>query len=117
MTTENASWLVIALGLIGANLPFFNSRLLCLFPASAKSLWVRLAELLVWYGIVGACGFAFEGALGNRFSQGWQFYAITLCLFLVFAFPGFVWRYLLRRQVIKRPETEALMQREPQHGG
>jgi hypothetical protein len=29
--------------------------------------------------------------------QGWQFYATTGALFIVFAFPGFVWRYLWRK--------------------
>ena len=34
---------------------------------------------------------------GQIAAQGWEFYAITAALFLTFAFPGFVWRYLLRR--------------------
>ena len=44
-----------------------------------------------------ALGFAFESTLGNRFSQTWEFYAITLSLFLVLAYPGFVYRYLFKR--------------------
>src|SRR3546814_14582932 len=32
-----------------------------------------------------ALGFAFEAALGNPFAQGWEFYAITLSLYLVLA--------------------------------
>ena len=47
--------------------------------------------------IAGALGFAFESALGNRFSQTWEFYAITLSLYLVLAYPGFVYRYLFKR--------------------
>jgi hypothetical protein len=35
--------------------------------------------------------------IGNVFTQRWEFYAITLSLFVVMAFPGFVFRYLLRR--------------------
>jgi hypothetical protein len=27
----------------------------------------------------------------------WQFYAVTVCLYLVLGFPGFVHRYLRRR--------------------
>ncbi len=34
--------------------------------------------------------------LGNRFRQGWEFYAITLCLYVVLGYPGFVYRYLCR---------------------
>ena len=62
-----------------------------------KSFFVRLLELMVFYCIVGALGFAFEVNMGNRFAQGWEFYAITFSLFLVLGYPGFVYRYLLRR--------------------
>lgn len=63
-----------------------------------KSFLVRLIELLVFYGLVGVLGFAFELNLGNVFAQTWQFYAITLCLFVVLGYPGFVLKYLLRRR-------------------
>ncbi|WP_439652087.1 DUF2818 family protein [Paracandidimonas lactea] len=62
-----------------------------------KSFFARLVEALVFYGLVGVLGFALEGNLGNRFAQTWEFYAITLSLFLVLGYPGFVFRYLLRR--------------------
>ena len=62
-----------------------------------KSFLVRLIELLVFYALVGVLGFAFEINIGNAFSQDWSFYAITLSLFLVLGYPGFVFRYLLRR--------------------
>ena len=63
-----------------------------------KSVFVRLIEVLVFYGLVGVLGFALEASLGNRFPQGWEFYAITLSLFLVLGYPGFVWRYLMKRR-------------------
>jgi hypothetical protein len=47
--------------------------------------------------LIGAVGFTFERMIGNVFAQRWEFYATTLTLFLVMAFPGFVLRYLLRR--------------------
>ena len=28
--------------------------------------------------------------------QGWEFYAVTGALFIVLAFPGFTWRYLMK---------------------
>lgn len=61
-----------------------------------KSFFVRLIELLVFYGFTGALGFALELNMGNRFSQGWEFYAITFSLFVVLGYPGFVYRYLMR---------------------
>ena len=30
--------------------------------------------------------------------QGWEFYAVTGALFLVLAFPGFTWRYLMKHR-------------------
>lgn len=61
-----------------------------------KSFFARLLELLVFYGLVGMLGFAFEANIGNPFSQTWEFYSITLCLYLVLGYPGFVYRYLMR---------------------
>jgi hypothetical protein len=39
-----------------------------------------------------------EARAGNVFVQGWQFYAVTFSLFLVFAFPGFTVRYLVKHR-------------------
>lgn len=58
----------------------------------------RFLELLVGYVLVGTLGNALELNLGNAFTQGWEFYAVTLALFLVLAYPGFVWRYMMRRR-------------------
>ena len=69
-----------------------------LVPATTKSFFARLLEVLVLYALVGTLAFAFEISLGNRFVQGWEFYAITLSLYLVMAYPGFVFRYLMRRR-------------------
>ncbi len=63
-----------------------------------KSFFDRLLEVLVGYVLVGTLGFALELNLGNAFPQRWEFYAVTLALFLVLGYPGFVWRYMLRRR-------------------
>ena len=95
-----AGWFIVLLALVGANLPFVNQRLFGVMPlrAQKKSAWLRIAELIVLYFVVGAFGFLLEARAGNRFDQGWQFYAITFCLFVVFAFPGFTWQYLVKRR-------------------
>lgn len=72
-----------------------------------KSFFERLLELLVFYALGLVLGFALEANLGNRFPQGWEFYAITLCLFLVLAYPGFVWRYLMKRKAVARRANKA----------
>ena len=95
-----AGWFIVLLALVGANLPFLNQRLFGVMPlkATKKSAWIRLGELIVLYFIVGGLGFMLEARAGNRFEQGWQFYAITFSLFLVVAFPGFTFQYLVKRR-------------------
>ena len=66
-----------------------------------KSFLDRFVEVLVFYVLVGVLAFAFEASMGNVFAQRWEFYAITLSLFLVMAYPGFVYRYLMRRRQVK----------------
>ncbi|MGL6204319.1 MAG: DUF2818 family protein, partial [Giesbergeria sp.] len=55
-------------------------------------------ELLVFYFAVGGLALVLEGRVGQVAPQGWEFYAVTAALFLTLAFPGFVYRYLLRRR-------------------
>lgn len=100
MDVSLSSWFVILLAVLAANLPFFSERLFAVIPmraSSIKSVWVRLFEMLVWYGVVGGLARALESRIGTVFPQGWEFYAVTVCLFLVLAFPGFVFRYLFHR--------------------
>jgi hypothetical protein len=101
MDVSIASWLVIAVALALANLPFLNEYVfgfIPLGPARAKHGWVRIFELIVLYFVVGALAYGLEARIGNVFAQTWEFYAITGCLFVVLAFPGFVWRYLRKRR-------------------
>lgn len=100
MNTDAASWIVIALMAVLANLPFFTEAVLGVFrlKRATKPGVVRLLELLLLYLIVLGIGRLIESQIGNAFPQGWQFYAVTLCLFLVLGFPGFVHRYLRRRE-------------------
>ncbi|MDX3905019.1 MAG: DUF2818 family protein [Pigmentiphaga sp.] len=98
-----AIYVLILLALVTANLPFLSERIFGVAgfrrngAPAIKPFWLRLLEVLVWYLVVGAIGVAFEASLGNVFPQGWQFYAITLTLYLVLAYPGFVYRYLFKR--------------------
>lgn len=87
------------LAALAANMPFFNERLFALVPLrrSFKSLWLRLFELVVLYFLIQGIAKLLEARMGNVFPQRWEFYAITACLFLVLAFPGFVVRYLRKR--------------------
>lgn len=95
MSQTASIWLVLALAFAAANLPFVSQRLFgVLRLAGGKNLAVRLGELVVLYFVVGGLGLLLEKRAGQIAGQGWEFYAITGALFLTFAFPGFVWRYL-----------------------
>jgi Protein of unknown function (DUF2818) len=92
-------FIVILAAVIAANLPFVSQRLLLVKHLSqGKTLWVRLAELLFFYLLVGGIGLGLEMRLGQIAPQKWEFYAITGALFLTLAFPGFVWRYLFKHK-------------------
>jgi Protein of unknown function (DUF2818) len=98
-----AQILILILALLAANLPFVTRRIFFFGPASStdsgKSFAWRLTELIVLYLLVGAVAALFESHdYGELYPRGWQFYAITICLFIVFAYPGFVVRYLWQRR-------------------
>lgn len=96
MDISTAGWLVIAIALAAANLPFFNDKVFAVIGTkwNGKPLFVRLLEMTVLFFVVGAVGFSLETHIGARFPQTWEFYAISACLFIVLGFPGFIVRYL-----------------------
>ena len=99
MTQAVSIWIVIAAALVAANLPFVNDRAFGVLPwRGGKGLPMRLVELVILYFAVGLLGMLLEKRLGQVAPQGWEFYAVTGALFITFAFPGFVWRYLVRHR-------------------
>lgn len=98
MNSSALAWVVIALALVAANLPFISNRLFLVraLPGSKSLAW-RLLELVLLYFLVGAVAVSVEHSIGQVAPQGWEFYAVTACLFLTLAFPGFVYRYLYKR--------------------
>lgn len=94
-------WLLLALLTAAANLPFLNERLLGLVAlprAQPKPLGWRVGELVLLYGLALGAGWLIERRIGQIAAQGWEFYAVTASFFLVLAFPGFTWRYLVKRR-------------------
>ncbi|QIL81315.1 DUF2818 family protein [Diaphorobacter sp. HDW4A] len=103
MSQTAAIWLVILAAFAAANWPFLSQRLMLVGPlpkskGANKPFAIRLLELVVLYLIVGAVAMLLERRAGQNSPQGWEFYAITGTLFLTLAFPGFVYRYLMRRR-------------------
>ena len=98
MNQTTSVWTVLAVALAAANWPFLNERFFGLRRlAAGKGLGLRALELLLLYFLVGGLGLALENSLSQIYPQRWEFYATTATLFLTLAFPGFVWRYLVRR--------------------
>ena len=92
--------IILVLAFVAANLPFMLERRLFILPPreNRKSLVWRLLELVLMYFTVGGIAWLVEKNLGPVHPQRWEFYASTACLFLVFAYPGFVYRFLWRRK-------------------
>jgi Protein of unknown function (DUF2818) len=91
-------WTVIVVAFVAANLPFVNERLFVVGPRRApKALGWRLLELLLLAAITFGLGVLLEDRIGQRQPQTWEFFVAAGCLFLTFAFPGFVWRYLRKQ--------------------
>ena len=89
--------IILLLAFVAANLPWFSNKLFYALTlrSSNKNLAWCLLELIVLYLVVGAIAYYAEHAtLGQVSAQGWEFYTVTFSLFLVFAFPGFIYKML-----------------------
>ena len=92
--------LLLILAFIAANLPFLVERIFFIIkPKSGdKNVAWRLLELIAMYFVVGGIALLLESKAGDIHDQKWEFYAVNASLFVVFAYPGFVYRYLWRRR-------------------
>lgn len=88
------------IAIVAANLPWFSEKLLYVIPlkAGAKSLVWCFVELLIIYALVVIVAIYAEFvSYGGIAPQGWEFYSITACLFIVFTFPGFIHKILWKK--------------------
>lgn len=85
---------VIALGVLSllANLPFFASRFMGFVPMTTRKLgFVLFFEVALCYVLaLMGLGLVESQLEGVGYSQGWEFYVVISCLFVVAGFPGFV---------------------------
>lgn len=107
MSVSLAVWLLLGIAVIAANLPWLSERFLFfIMPAGGrKKFWMRLVEWLLLAGFIGILATGLERkATGGMHDQDWEFYAVSLFLFMVFAIPGFIWRHqwLPYRQRLQR---------------
>lgn len=96
----SSALILLLMALVAANLPFLVERILFVRkPATgSKHVGWRLLELVLLYFVMGGVAYLVERNLGPVQPKSWEFYAVTACLFLVFAFPGFMYRYLWRKR-------------------
>ncbi|KLT72854.1 membrane protein [Neisseria arctica] len=91
MTASMYTLLILAL--IFANAPFLTSRFFGIFKLVKKRFIHHLPELAVGFVIMGLLARLLESRAGSVHPQDWEFYVTVACLYLVCAFPAFVWRY------------------------
>lgn len=95
----------LVLAFLAANLPWLSDRVLFVFSTQrmAKTGWIRWLE---WFGLYWLTGLMAAGLeyklMGSRTQQDWEFYVVGLCLFLVFALPGFIYCYDLKKVLAGR---------------
>lgn len=104
MNSSFAIWAFVILSILAANLPWFSERFLIVIRlSSAKRFLHCLIEWFLLYFVMGAMAMGLEQKInGSRHAQDWEFYVVTFCLFLVFALPGFIYRYDFRQHLIRR---------------
>jgi hypothetical protein len=98
MINQFVMFIALLTALMLANLPWLNDKLFLFITLQKKIGWIRWLEWGVFYLVVLAGGFALESKLmGTISEQDWEFYVVTLCLFIVFALPGFIYCYDLKK--------------------
>ena len=83
-----------------ANLPFLTRRTLWRFWVAVdkvKPIYQHGLELLLFYLVSAILAYILESGRGAVYAQNWEFYAVTVLLFIVMGYPGFVYRYLWKR--------------------
>lgn len=97
MVQSGVYGLLLLVAVAAANLPWLSERFLLAIKIDKNAGW-RWLEWLCCYGMVGLMGLALEyRATGGLYPQQWEFYVATLCLFVVFALPGFIYHYDLKK--------------------
>lgn len=103
MDLNQSVWLLLVTAIVLANIPFIlSTRLFIFIKVPHKSILIDLIEWFIYFGITGVFAYLLENkSMGHVAEQQWEFYAITLFMFIIFAFPGFIYRYNLKQFIIK----------------
>jgi hypothetical protein len=106
MDLNQAVWLLLVTAIVLSNIPFILSNKLFIFiKVPEKSIWINLAEWFLYFIVTGMFAYLLENkSMGHVAPQEWEFYAIGIFMFMIFAFPGFIYRYNLK-QFIKQNKS------------
>jgi len=104
MSVDQAVWLLLVTAMILANIPWILSNRLFIFKKVAtKSFVMNFLEWLLYFILTGIFAYLLENkSMGHVQPQDWEFYAITFFMFMIFAFPGFIYRYGLKSFIKKK---------------
>lgn len=99
MTLDQSVWLLLITAIILANIPWvLSNRLFMFIKVPNKSFVINLLEWLLYFILTGILAYLLEQkSMGHVQNQDWEFYAITFFMFVIFAFPGFIYRYNLKK--------------------
>lgn len=103
MDVTQAVWLLLVTAIILANIPFIlANRILIFIKVPQKSFIINLTEWLLYFILTGILAYLLENkVMGHVAEQDWEFYAVALFMFMIFAFPGFIYRYNLKQFIRK----------------
>ena len=94
---ETSVIVLLLTAFVAANLPFVSNRVAGFKRVANKHFGWHLLELVTLFLLLGLLARVLEGRLAPVHPQNWQFYVTTVALFLVFAFPGFVYKVLWKK--------------------
>jgi len=100
---------LLVVAAISANIPWLSERFLFIFPLPQhnKKVWMRLLEWVLLYILVGAIAMGMEQKIyGQRHAQSWEFYVVTVALFMLFALPGIIYRFQLKKMLQRGKENK-----------
>lgn len=109
MSVEQSVWLLLVTAIVLANIPWIlSNRVLLFVKAPNKSFVIGLVEWFLYFILTGILSFLLENkTMGNVAPQEWEFYAITFFMFVIFAFPGFIYRFNLKVHLDKNKSVKA----------
>ncbi len=99
MSLDQSVWLLLVTAIVLANVPWlFANRIFLFIKVPNKSIVINLLEWLLYFILTGILAYLLENkSMGHVQEQGWEFYTVTFFMFVIFAFPGFIYRYNLKK--------------------